>query len=577
MATSSQTTGPQKLNLPRALTRTPLFVVVILICVFWSIPTFGLLISSFRTPQEINRSGWWAIFSLERDNPAYLDLERPIVAKERNITNAQRDIRNLEAVIAENQPILASDSTVESIISLTQTALVDSSNSEAAQTRLTAIEASLTEVSTAESALVDSQAAYDAAGGTEGIIDGVRDALTTAENALKSVRADENVNRAFQNIALGKTAVAGIPSRTADARRAINNARRAIEDTEGVESVLAALDAADAALAPALHLMDAQDSLVSAKRQLGDNLGRAQEAVAALAVDSPSETLQTALTQLTAITIIKQSEGEIARTQARLESNQAGIAQDRAAVVASGEPPTIKFGSTKWREQWTIDNYDRVLNSQNMATAFYNSLLVTIPSVVIPITMAAFAAFAFAWMEFPGKNFFFSVVVVLMVVPLHIALVPILRFYVGLKLNGTYLGIWLAHTGFGMPLAIYLLYGYISTIPREIIESAKVDGASPFTTFTRLIIPLSVPAIASFAIFQFLWVWNDLLVALVFLGTRVENRVVTRALSELVGSRGQDWELLTAGAFVTMFVPLLVFLSLQRYFVRGMMAGSVKG
>jgi alpha-glucoside transport system permease protein len=128
-----------------------------------------------------------------------------------------------------------------------------------------------------------------------------------------------------------------------------------------------------------------------------------------------------------------------------------------------------------------------------------------------------------------------------------------------------------------MPLAIYLLYGYISTIPREIIESAKVDGASPFTTFTRLILPLSVPAIASFAIFQFLWVWNDLLVALVFLGTQVENRVVTRELSELVGSRGQDWELLTAGAFISMIVPLFIFFALQRYFVRGLMAGSVKG
>jgi alpha-glucoside transport system permease protein len=149
--------------------------------------------------------------------------------------------------------------------------------------------------------------------------------------------------------------------------------------------------------------------------------------------------------------------------------------------------------------------------------------------------------------------------------------------YTSIDLNGTFLGIWLAHTGFGLPLAIYLLYGYIATIPKDILESAVVDGATPFTTFTRLILPLSVPAIASFAIFQFLWVWNDLLVALVFLGTGEEVTVVTSRLSELIGSRGQDWEVLTAGAFVTMIVPLIVFFALQRYFVRGMMAGSVKG
>jgi alpha-glucoside transport system permease protein len=180
-------------------------------------------------------------------------------------------------------------------------------------------------------------------------------------------------------------------------------------------------------------------------------------------------------------------------------------------------------------------------------------------------------------MEFPGRNALFAFTVLLLVVPLHVALIPIFRIYVDIELNGTFLGIWLAHTGFGMPLAIYLLYSYISTIPKEIMESALVDGASPFTTFTRLVLPLSVPAIAAFAIFQFLWVWNDLLVALVFLGTEVDNRVVTRELSELVGSRGEDWEVLTAGAFVSMTVPLIIFFSLQRYFVRGMMAGSVKG
>jgi alpha-glucoside transport system permease protein len=168
-------------------------------------------------------------------------------------------------------------------------------------------------------------------------------------------------------------------------------------------------------------------------------------------------------------------------------------------------------------------------------------------------------------------------VVALMVVPLQTALIPMLRLYVNIDLNGTYLGVWLFHTGFGLPLAIFLLFGYISSLPGEIIESAHIDGASPFTTFTRLVLPLSVPVIASFAIFQFLWVWNDLLVDLVFLGTGREVMVVTQQLSALVGERGQDWHLLTAGAFVTMVIPLVVFFSLQRYFVRGLTAGSVKG
>jgi alpha-glucoside transport system permease protein len=226
---------------------------------------------------------------------------------------------------------------------------------------------------------------------------------------------------------------------------------------------------------------------------------------------------------------------------------------------------------------FTLDNYNTVINADGLGNAFANSLLVTIPSVVIPITIAAFAAYAFAWMKFPGRDLFFATVVALLVVPLHTSLIPVLRLYVNLDLNGTFLGIWLAHTGFGLPLAIYLLYGFIANIPRELIESAAIDGASPFTTFTRLVIPLSVPAIASFAIFQFLWVWNDLLVALVFLGTNAEVEVVTRSLSELVGSRGQSWEVLTAGAFVTMLMPLLIFIFLQRFFVRGLMAGAVKG
>ncbi len=255
-------------------------------------------------------------------------------------------------------------------------------------------------------------------------------------------------------------------------------------------------------------------------------------------------------------------------------------------LLISSLRPQIDIQSSGWwtvfehpfeMAQWTLANYQRVLTTDAMGDAFLNSLLVTIPSVVIPITIAAFAAYAFAWMDFPGKRLLFVIVVGLMVVPLQMSLIPLLRLYTQLDLNGTFLGIWLAHTGFGLPLAVFLLYGYISSLPEEIIESARVDGASPLTTFTRLVLPLSVPAIASFAIFQFLWVWNDLLVALVFLGTKKEVTVVTSRLAALVGERGEAWHVLTAGAFITMLVPLIVFFALQRYFVRGLTAGSVKG
>jgi len=227
--------------------------------------------------------------------------------------------------------------------------------------------------------------------------------------------------------------------------------------------------------------------------------------------------------------------------------------------------------------EWTMQNYVSVLFADFMGLAFMNSILVSIPSTVIPITIAAFAAYAIAWMNFPGREAIFVMIVGLLVVPLQMALIPVLKIYTTYQLNGTYLGIWLAHTGFGLPLATYLLFGYISSIPKEIIESAHADGATPWMSFTRLVLPLSKPAIASFAIFQFMWVWNDLLVALVFLGTKKENALVTTRLAEMVGSRGQDWHVLTSGAFLTMIMPLIIFFSLQRYFVRGMMAGSVKG
>jgi alpha-glucoside transport system permease protein len=196
---------------------------------------------------------------------------------------------------------------------------------------------------------------------------------------------------------------------------------------------------------------------------------------------------------------------------------------------------------------------------------------------VIPIAIATFAAYAFSWMQFPGRQLLFILVVALLVVPLQMTLIPVLRSYNQFGLSGSFLGVWLAHTGYGMPLGIYLLRNYIGSLPKDLIEAAAVDGASHLTTFTRLIVPLSLPAIASFAVFQFLWVWNDLLVALVYLGGTPDVAPLTMRLTTLVGSRGEAWHLLTAGAFITMIVPLIVFFALQRYFVRGILAGSVKG
>ncbi len=226
--------------------------------------------------------------------------------------------------------------------------------------------------------------------------------------------------------------------------------------------------------------------------------------------------------------------------------------------------------------QWTLSNYSQAATEGNLGRAFLNSIVVTIPATIIPILIAAFAAYAFSFMHFPGRDVLFILIVSLLVVPNQVALVPLLQIYGNFGLNGTFLAVWLAHAGFAMPLAIYILRNYMSTLPKEVIESAKVDGASHFTTFWRLIIPMSVPALASFAIFQFLWVWNDLLIALIFLGPG-ENEPMTVNLSGLLGQQGQGWQLITAGAFFTMAIPLLVFLSLQRYFVRGMTAGSVKG
>ena len=226
--------------------------------------------------------------------------------------------------------------------------------------------------------------------------------------------------------------------------------------------------------------------------------------------------------------------------------------------------------------QWTLSNYQTVINSDGMGNAFINSLIVTIPSVAIPITIAAFAAYAFAWVPFRGRGILFTIVVALLVVPIQMSLIPILQIYSAGNLYGSFLGIWLAHTGFGLPLAIFLLYNFMSQLPRDLFESAAIDGASALQTFIKLVLPLSIPALGAIAIFQFLWVWNDLLVALVFLGPGAEVRVLPTALYNLIGSRGGSWHLLTAGAFITMIVPLVVFLLLQRAFVRGILAGSVK-
>jgi alpha-glucoside transport system permease protein len=226
--------------------------------------------------------------------------------------------------------------------------------------------------------------------------------------------------------------------------------------------------------------------------------------------------------------------------------------------------------------QWTLSNYQTVLASDGMGNAFINSLIVTVPSVAIPITIAAFAAYAFAWVPFRGRGILFTIVVALLVVPIQMSLIPILQIYSAGNLYGSFLGIWLAHTGFGLPLAIFLLYNYMSQLPRDLFESAAIDGATHLQTFIRLVLPLSIPALGAIAIFQFLWVWNDLLVALVFLGPGADVRVLPTALYNLIGSRGGAWHLLTAGAFITMVVPLVVFLLLQRAFVRGILAGSVK-
>ncbi|WP_422115566.1 carbohydrate ABC transporter permease [Brachybacterium sp. UNK5269] len=227
---------------------------------------------------------------------------------------------------------------------------------------------------------------------------------------------------------------------------------------------------------------------------------------------------------------------------------------------------------------WTLDNYRRLFENTNLGGTLVNSVVVAVPATVLPIMFAAFAAYAFTFMKFPAKELFFLLVVALMVVPIQVAFQPLLNLLGprGLGISGEFVAVWLLHTGFGMPLAIYILRNYMTGLPWSVIESAKIDGATHYQTFWRLVAPMSMPAIAAFATLQFLWVWNDLLIAKLFLGGG-SNTTIIVALQQLLGTQGQGAELLTAGAFISMVIPLIVFFSLQNFLVRGMTAGSVKG
>ena len=235
--------------------------------------------------------------------------------------------------------------------------------------------------------------------------------------------------------------------------------------------------------------------------------------------------------------------------------------------------------TTLTRPWFNFDNYDAALNGSTtqLSTFFINSIVVTLPAVIIPITLALLASYAFAWIEFRGKNILFVAVFALQVVPIQVTLIPLLSQYVSWGLEGTFWAVWLSHSIFALPLAIFLLHNFMKEIPRSLIEAARMDGAGHVKIFFQVLMPLLVPAIASFGIFQFLWVWNDLLVSLTFAGGGADVAPLTVRVAEMAGSRGGDWHILSAGAFISMIVPMIVFLSLQRYFVRGLLAGSVKG
>ena len=262
------------------------------------------------------------------------------------------------------------------------------------------------------------------------------------------------------------------------------------------------------------------------------------------------------------------------------------VTADGRFVISSAEPITWRRGqrifvTATMRPTFTFENYKRALFDPGQVDGMLKGLIgtasVAIPSTIIPIMIAAFAAYALAWMRLPGRTFLLGLIVALLVVPIQLAFIPVLQLLNAIGLGKSYVSLLMAHTGFGLPLAIYLLYNYISRLPAELIQSARVEGANDFQIFTRLVLPLSVPALASFAIFQFLWTWNDLMVARVFfIGSMGENTVMTSELVELLGSRGGNWEILATSAFISMIIPLIVFFALQRYLVRGLLAGSLK-
>ena len=231
-------------------------------------------------------------------------------------------------------------------------------------------------------------------------------------------------------------------------------------------------------------------------------------------------------------------------------------------------------------QKWEFSSYASVLSESDLGKSFISSLAVTIPATILPLLFAAYAAYGFTFLTFKGREFYFALIIGLLVVPLQGALVPVLKMFIsfteatGIEISGQYAAAWFVHSAFAMPLAIYILRNYMMTIPNTLIEAARVDGASNFTIFWRLVLPISVPALASFAIFQFLWVWNDYLIAFVFVGS--ERPVLTYTLLSLLGTYGEGWQQVAAGSFISLSIPLLVFFSLQRYFIRGLTAGAVK-
>jgi alpha-glucoside transport system permease protein len=249
------------------------------------------------------------------------------------------------------------------------------------------------------------------------------------------------------------------------------------------------------------------------------------------------------------------------------------------ALTSFRKPPAIASSGwwhsfTQW--DWTLHNYDSVITATGMGHAWVNSVIITVPATILPLTLGALAAFGFAWVPFPFRDTLFLIIVALMIVPIQTSLVPLLKLFANHgHLNNHYYGIWLAHTAFGLPLAVFLLRNFFVTLPKDLIEAARIDGASNLAIFRRIVVPLSVPALASFAIFQFLWVWNDLLMALIFVSDPSKQPMTVR-IPYLLSTYGQEYNLLAAAAFLLMILPLLVFFSLQRYFVQGLLAGSVK-